>query len=507
LQVGGGQIDLIVAVQASSAQWNVNSGGSYNTSGDWDVAIPNGQSLVATFGNGAGGNIGTPPASISVTVDGAETVGGLTFNNTHGTQYILANDGNGAHGITLDNAGSGATIIVANGVTTQQQILAGVTLAENTTVNIASGSSLLISSTNASILNESVSGRTLTLTGGGLLTLDKPVGYTGTTRIHGGTLRTTGTGAIGNTAVLDVSSNANSTLQIGNMQTLQSLSITTGGSNGTATAEVSTGGSLTIAPPTSSSTTFAGNVKLDAGLGAGLGGILAKGGDPNSTVLVQGTTTFQTYSALQVTAGTLRISSTGASVGTNVAATVASNATLELDGTTSALTDATTPIQRAAVKNNGTLTIGDGTIHAAQQVGGIDPVSGANGTVQVLNNNSLTADHIVQNALVIGNGGTFTLAPSNANGNPMIDALATTAGPASGSGGLLLAGNLAPSSSMVASSGGLLSAVNSAESLAGVSLGGLGGTSPNAVPEPSTVVIVLFGIGAMIVGRCRSRTA
>ncbi len=39
------------------------------------------------------------------------------------------------------------------------------------------------------------SANALTKTGGGLLQIDTPSGYTGTTRVHGGTLCTTASGA------------------------------------------------------------------------------------------------------------------------------------------------------------------------------------------------------------------------------------------------------------------------------------------------------------------------
>ena len=97
---------------------------------------------------------------------------------------------------------------------------------------------------------------------------------------------------------------------------------------------------------------------------------------------------------------------------------------------------------------------------------------------------SLTADHINQNSLVIGAGSTFTLAPSNSDGSPM----------ASNASGLALAGSLTPASSFIAPSGSLLDA-DTASSAPAVSLGGLAaGASVSAVPEPSTIVLVLFGL-------------
>ena len=196
-------------------------------------------------------------------------------------------------------------------------------------------------------------------------------------------------------------------------------------------------------------------------------------------------------------------------VAAGVVATVAAGATLELDGTNSALTDSVTPLNRASVVNNGTFVAGASAI---QQVGGID---GTNGSVVVSAGAALTADHIVQNSLVIGAGSTFTIAPSAADGSPMADALAALGqgGSASSgnsastpSGGLVLAGSLVPSSSYVASSAGLLSG-DSASASPSVSLGGsTGGAAVNAVPEPSTILLLLCGgIGILsLVRRKRS---
>jgi len=120
----------------------------------------------------------------------------------------------------------------------------------------------------------------------------------------------------------------------------------------------------------------------------------------------------------------------GNSVNSNVAqgvtATIATGATLELDGTKSALVDnthPTDPTYRASILSSGSLVVGAGSIADVQQVGGIDQNSGVGGTVTVANGASLTADHINQNSLVIGAGSTFTLAPSAMDGSPMADEL------------------------------------------------------------------------------------
>jgi hypothetical protein len=204
------------------------------------------------------------------------------------------------------------------------------------------------------------------------------------------------------------------------------------------------------------------------------------------TLVLQGQSNLQQNSSLKATGGTLRINASGApAVATGVTATVASGATLELDGTTSALTDSTTPVQRVNITNNGNLNAGNTAIAATttQQVGGID----GSGAVTVADGASLTANHINQNSLVIGNGSTFTLAPSDASGSPMAS-------------GLALAGSLAPTSGFVGSNSSLLGV--SGGSAVTPALGGtIGGGS--AVPEPGS--LALFVVGAIGLLSCRRR--
>ncbi len=424
---------------------------------------------------------------------------------------MLGSDGNGVHGITLDNTGGvgPATINVASGVTAQQVISTGLTFNSDVTFNIASGTSLSLTS---AAISETSGPRNLTLAGGGTLLLDStPVNYTGTTRVNGGTLRTSATSNVSaNAAVLDATAGNISMLKIGNTQTVSNLTTLNDAGAGSATLEVLSGGSLTVSPTAAGTSTFQGKIQLDAV--AGVGATLAKSGHPSSTLVLQGPTVFQQNSALQVTAGTLQINASGSpSVGTSVTATVASGATLELDGTVSALTDSMTPLQRANIQNDGSFVVGAATAPnvglTVQQVGGIDPTSMpvTGGSVVVSDGASLTADHINQNSLVIGAGSIFTLAPSDADGNPMAAAMATLSpGPAApgsatpaSSPSSLLAGSLTSSNSFLASSGSLLGA-GPATSTPSVSLaGGAIGASISAVPEPSAVLMMLLGLLAM----------
>ena len=252
-------------------------------------------------------------------------------------------------------------------------------------------------------------------------------------------------------------------------------------------------GSHTISAPV---TVALGGVNIS---GAGVLALSGSGNICNGPVAVagSGTTTISGTSAfnyasnspVSISVGTgtdtptlvIRPTSGSTVASANVTATVAAGATLELDGTVSALSDHATPIQRASVQNDGSLIAGDLTSldAAVQQVGGID----GSGSVTVAGNASLTADHINQTSLVIGAGSVFTLAPSDPSGNPM-------AALGSASSGLALAGSLTPASSFMASSGNLLGA-GAAGSAPSFSLGG--GATVSAVPEPSAIVLLMIG--------------
>ena len=195
------------------------------------------------------------------------------------------------------------------------------------------------------------------------------------------------------------------------------------------------------------------------------------GGAPGTSVFVNG--------------GTLRFKNTvgAATVGAGVSVTVASGATLELAGSISDLSSSTTALTRAHVINNSTQASGGSLLVSGtnQQVGAIDGI----GDTVVNAGANLTANHIIQNALVIGgtatSPGAVTIAPSDAAGNPTAS-------------GLALAGSLAPSSPFGSSTSSFLAA----DGLSGPGESSLGGTSDpgggsSAVPEPSTVLLLALG--------------
>ncbi len=203
-----------------------------------------------------------------------------------------------------------------------------------------------------------------------------------------------------------------------------------------------------------------------------------------------------------VSAGTLKfnLNSGPATIAAGVTATVAVGATLELAGSVSAL--GTTGGNRVHVVNDSTAAgiVVSGT---NQVVGNID----GSGTTQVNAGSDLTANHIIQNALVIGgaagNPALVTIAASAADGNPLGLTSAQSNGgilaDLIGSDRLFLVG-IGPvhfHDDLVSSEIGPLasSLVNS------VSAGTAAG-----VPEPSSLILLVAAVASVSFGRrCRRK--
>ena len=205
-----------------------------------------------------------------------------------------------------------------------------------------------------------------------------------------------------------------------------------------------------------------------------------------------------TYSGrTTISGGTLKfnINSGTPTISAGATATVASGATLELAGSVSALGSAGG--NRTQILNNST-ALGLVVSGTNQVVGGID----GTGNVQVNAGSNLTADHIIQNALIIGgtagNPGFVTIDVSDADGNPLI-------------GGFSLAGSLAsigPFGAGIGSAGLFDGAASNVASSAGseFATGNLSaGTGSAAVPEPSTPALAGCGLAVAAVVSLRRR--
>jgi fibronectin-binding autotransporter adhesin len=312
----------------------------------------------------------------------------------------------------------------------------------------------------------------LTKTGAGTLALSGNNSFTGGTTVTGGTLYTSGGGTLG-TGPLTISAanGVTSTVSLGKSQTVSSLSGTLGA---TAVITLTVGSGVTLTDNQSSGNTSFQGVLINSGT-------FVKSG--TSSLEINSAPTLNTNSVLQVSGGKMRFNfvTGAATIGTRVTATIATGATLELAGSVSALSSGA---NRVNVTNNSNSTglLVSGT---NQHVGNIDGL----GTTQVNAGSDLTADHIIQSALVIGGA-------SNNPGFMTIDASDSAGNPLGQSSGLALAGSL--SSSGPFGAGGISSAnLNGGGStdLAAQSAGNPAvGGNLSVVPEPSTFSLALLAI-------------
>jgi autotransporter-associated beta strand protein/uncharacterized repeat protein (TIGR03803 family) len=230
-----------------------------------------------------------------------------------------------------------------------------------------------------------------------------------------------------------------------------------------------------------------------------IGGSLADNGAGQLAVTKSGTGVWVLSGAnsytgpTTVSAGTLRlnINSGTPTIASGVSAAIAAGAMLELAGSVSALGVAGG--NRVRILNDSAVPglVVSGT---HQIVGGIDGM----GSVQVNAGSDLTADHIIQNALIIGGTASspslVTVAPSDSRGNPLEqfvpqanalipDYLMSPSDPVGGSASLTnLTDGLVPSGHSDVS---LNISPNS--------------TTPLSVPEPSTLVLLAMTVASSVV--------
>jgi autotransporter-associated beta strand protein len=254
----------------------------------------------------------------------------------------------------------------------------------------------------------------------------------------------------------------------------------------TLTGDVGDGGhavSLTIAG--SGPITLAGAMNL-----AGGSSLVKRGG---SILEVDGGTSLGDTSSISVEEGTLRFAPTiGApSVGTGVTASITGGATLELAGSVSSLGTAIAG-HRANIQNGSTAAAGLLVTGTNQLVGRID----GNGTTQEGAGAQLTADHIVQSALIIGGDATHpavvTIAASDPSGNSLS---------AAGSFANPNAAGLVASSPDSVNESGIIDAARLATSFAVAPVGSRNLAGETAVPEPSAALLVAIAIAAVAAGR------
>jgi autotransporter-associated beta strand protein len=413
------------------------------------IGIAGGQPLLLT----AGGTI-----QITSTVTKPQTVnaplvleGDYTLSSGASSNLATLNLGGGI----TPGATSGITTLTLNGVNTGANTISGV-VADNGSGQLA-----------------------VSMNGTGAWILSGTNTYSGGTTVTSGTLTTTTTGSIGSgPLIVSAADTINSTLNLGASQTVSSLSGTVAGSG---SARVNIAGGTTFTVSQSGNTTFAGTLvnsgtvaKMDVG-----------------TLEFNGAPALNSNCSLQANSGTLRfnVNSGAATIGTGVIATVASGATLELAGSVSAL--GVSGGNRVSIINNSQQSSGGMLLVSGtnQHVGGID----GTGDTVINDGSDLTADHIVQNALVIG-------ATGNSPALVTIDASDTAGNPLDQTRGLALAGTLSSSSPLGADGITSINLSSGRPADLGVPTFGdyVGRVNPSSVPEPSTLLLVLLAVLGVI---------
>jgi sulfatase modifying factor 1 len=310
----------------------------------------------------------------------------------------------------------------------------------------------------------------VTKSGTGLWIFEAANTYSGGTTISSGTLMTTSNSGLGvGPLTITAANNITTALNLGGDETVSDVTINQSGT-GAAIVNVSAGHLLTSTGALTTTGTFNAT-------GPG-------------TIEIDGAPTLNHNSNLNLAAGALRfnVNEGPASIGTGVTVRIASGATLELAGSIAALSSGS---DRVGVINDskqgsGGMLLVSGT---NQQVGAID----GTGDTVVNDGSDLTANHIIQSALVIGgsskNPGLVTIDASDASGNPLADGLfqdgSLTSSDLFGAGfnsADLIAESTTTGFDSGAPAQGSLSAVTGLE----------------AVPEPSS--LLLFVLGALALG-------
>jgi fibronectin-binding autotransporter adhesin len=270
-----GSIDLIVSL--SDRQWAHDLDGLWGTASNWtNNAAPNAAGAQANF-------FGTINSARTVTVNGAYTVGSMTFDNAH-SYTVAASAGNS---LTLNNSGT-AHMSALQG---NHSVTAPLTLANDLSVSTVANSSLTLGGA------ISGTGRSLTTSGAGTVALNGTTAntYSGLTTVESGTLqlaKTAGTNAVAGN--LQVNSGASATLLASN-QIADSAVVTVNGTfttgafletigslAGEGNIVTAAGGVLTIGSANNLSSTFAGVISGS--------GTIAKAG--TGTLTLTGTNTF-----------------------------------------------------------------------------------------------------------------------------------------------------------------------------------------------------------------------
>jgi probable HAF family extracellular repeat protein/autotransporter-associated beta strand protein len=424
---------------------------------------------------------------VNITGGGHQHLNLLTLNRakimTSGGSFAGDGQANYALDSSVTNVGGTADSVLSASI--------GIQLNASPTFNVAFTGDLVGDLIVTAKLRDAENGISagFTKAGAGRMVLSANSTYTGTTTVSGGTLATTSTGTIGaGPLVVSAADSVTSAFNSGASQTISSLSGTLAGSGA---ARINVGSNVTLTVDQANDTTYAGAIALAAGVVAGRGGAFIK--SSTGTVEIQSASSFANNSFVEVSGGKLRfnVAAGSTSVGTGVLALIDNDAVLELAGSVSALSSGNRGVD---ILNNSTAPAGVLVSGANQRVGGID----GSGSTQVNAGSDLSANHIVQSALLIGGTAAspalVTIDASDQSGNPLGADLVDASG---------LADSMPSIDFFIGSTDPLSWASGSPLN----DLGSVSGTLPSvdasklAVPEPSTIILLATVIAGALARR------
>jgi autotransporter-associated beta strand protein len=428
----GGYVTLTVTGNPLfTANWITDaSTGSWATSANWDNGVPNGQYDTANFGGAASTHSNL---ARTVTLDGSQTVGVLSFASPNGESYTISQGSGGS--LTLDNGTNSASIAV--GGTHVIDSTVAVSLNSNLTVGSTLSTDKLtiggvISNGSGDITtNTGNSYATLNKTGPGILVLNgantygPSAGTVGTT-LGGGTVQVGNSSAFGSS---NVSFGGSATVQAGaNGLTLGNNFIIGTGNTGTFDAANNTlavsgllsgGGALTVISSTAGGTVaISNNETYSGGTTINPGATLSIGNGTTAGSVTGAITNNGTLAFTRSDSGTVTVGNTISGIGSVVENSPTAGNILQL---TSANTyTGGTTITAGEIQLGNAAALGAGDVNTGSNSSNLLDLAGYSPTFGALNGagsiNSSAAGTI---SLVLGSdsvNGAFTGAIQNTNG-------------------------------------------------------------------------------------------
>jgi fibronectin-binding autotransporter adhesin len=410
---------------------------SWTTPANWTNGVPGLAGDTANFLGSAGAT------SQTVTLDGQQHVGTLTFNNPSapaaGGYTLTAGTGTGS-GLFLDNGSGAATLTVVAG---SHAVAAPLTLVSNSTVTIANVADTLTVS--GAIAANGLG--TLTKGGNGTLVLSGANAFPGATTITAGTVRLGSGTALGSTAG-NTTVAAGATVNLNGQASAEPMTVSGTGAAGSAGVLVNTGaaatqsgtvtlaGASTIASAGTGTLTASGTVALGAntltvdgaanttisGAITGTGGLVKQG----AGTLVLSSTGGTFTGPVAVNAGTLSLAAAGNAGTGGKLVTVSNGATVAI---TASYDPAATTVGFATGAGGGTFDVGTGftfTLNDAGQFGGTGNLTKAGAGTLVIGQTATPQTYSFTGALNVA-AGTVQVINTAAAGTPAGLSVATGA--------------------------------------------------------------------------------